>query len=75
MIADTLSTITQEISGLWSWMIGIIAGWGITFTAVVVAVVYAHVRISRLRRQIDSYNNQRVSEDRDLSFRLRRLEK
>lgn len=75
MIAQTLQTLIGEINGLWSWIVGIIAGWGLTFTAVVAAIIYAHVRINRAFRLIESVKNQMVTDDRDLSFRVTKLEK
>jgi hypothetical protein len=75
MIAQTIQTLVGEVNGLWSWIAGIIAGWGLTFTLVVVAIVYAHVRISRLRRQLENLRNQQVTDDRELSFRITKLEK
>ena len=75
MIAQTLATLTGEISGIWSWIVGIIAGWGLTFTAVVAAIAYANVRINALKRRIEQVNSHYVSETRDLSLRIRNLEK
>jgi uncharacterized membrane protein YhiD involved in acid resistance len=75
VIAQTLTTLTNEIAGLWSWVVGIIAGWGLTVTAVVAVVIYAHIRINRLKYRVERLNNQLVSETRDLSIRLRTLEK
>jgi uncharacterized membrane protein (DUF4010 family) len=75
MIAQTLAALTNEISGLWTWIIGIVAGWGLTFTAVVAAIVYAHIRINRLNKKLYDLRNLYVSETRELSIRLRDLEK
>jgi uncharacterized membrane protein YhiD involved in acid resistance len=75
MIAQTLATLTLEISGLWSWIVGIIAGWGLTFTAVVAAIVYAHIRINALKRRIEQVNNNYVSDSRDLSIRINKFDR
>jgi len=75
MIAQTLNTVVGEVSSLWSWIIGIIAGWGLTFTLVIAAIAYAHIRISRMRHELERLQNQHVHETRDLSLRLRKLEK
>ena len=75
MIAQTLQTLVGEVNGLWSWIVGIIAGWGLTFTAVVAGIVYAHIRITRLNRRLDRINNNQTSETRDLSLRIRKFEK
>ena len=75
MIAQTLQTLVGEVNGLWSWIVGIIAGWGLTFTAVVAAIVYAHVRISRLANKLTRLENRQVTDGRDLSLRISELEK
>jgi hypothetical protein len=75
MIAQTLQTLVGEVNGLWSWIVGIIAGWGLTFTLVVAAIIYAHLRVSKLKKDLASIHNQHVTETRDLSLRLRKLEK
>jgi len=75
VIAQTLQTLAGEVNGLWSWVIGIVAGWGLTFTLVVVAIIYAHIKLAQLHKRINHVNNHLVSETRDLSIRLRNLEK
>ena len=75
MIVNTLQQTVAEINGIWNWITGIIAGWGLTFTLVVAAIVYAHIRIGRYRRELESLRNQHVTETRELSLRLRKLEK
>jgi hypothetical protein len=75
MIVNTLQQTVAEVNGIWNWITGIIAGWGLTFTLAVVAIVYAHIRINRMRREVDNLRNQHVAETRDLSLRLRNLEK
>jgi hypothetical protein len=75
MIAQTLNNLVNEVSSLWAWGIGIVAGWGLTLTLVIVAIVYAHVRITRLRKEVEAYRNYQVTDTRELSMRLRKLEK
>ena len=75
MIAQTLQTLVGEVNGLWSWIAGIIAGWGLTFTAVVAGIIYAHVRISRLANKLTRLENRQVTDGRDLSLRISELEK
>jgi hypothetical protein len=75
MIAQTLNNLVNEVSSLWAWGIGIVAGWGLTLTLVIVAIVYAHVRITRLRKEVEAYRNYQVTDARELSMRLRKLEK
>lgn len=74
MITQSLQTVITEMSELWTWMIGIVAGWGLAFTLVVAAVVYAHIKISRLQRKVTQLENRHVTDERDLSLRIRKFE-
>ena len=74
MIAQTLDLLLSEIASLWAWGIGIIAGWGITVTLLVVAVVVLWRRVTRLEEEVRQYRNMAVTEGRDASLRLNRLE-
>ena len=75
MITQSLQTVVAEVSDLWSGMIGLVAGWGLTFTLVVAVLVYAHIRISRLQRKVTQLENRQVLDERDLSLRIRKFEK
>jgi hypothetical protein len=75
MIAQTLNNLVAEVSNLWVWGIGIVAGWGLTLTLVIVAIVYAHIRITRLQHEVETYRGHQITDGRELSFRLRKLEK
>ena len=74
MIAQTLDLLLNEIASLWAWGIGIIAGWGITLTLVVIAVALLWRRQNRLEERLDQYRNMAVMEGRDASLRLNKLE-
>lgn len=75
MIADTLQNVITEVNGLWNWTLGIIAGWGLSFTIVVVALIIAYIRIRRLNAKVDSLKNQLVTDTRELSLRITKIEK
>lgn len=75
MIVESLQQAVTEIEGLWDWVIAMMAGWGLTLTLVIAFLVYAHVRINRLLKKINTLNTNLVTEVRDLSLRLRKLEK
>jgi uncharacterized membrane protein YciS (DUF1049 family) len=75
MITQSLQAVVSEVTELWSWMIGIVAGWGLTFTLVVAALVYAHIKIARLQRKITQLESRVITEGRDVSLRLTKVEK
>jgi hypothetical protein len=70
-----MTNLLAEISSVWNWIGGIIAGWGLTFTIMVIALVLAFVKITRLYVRINKLEERVISETRDLSLRLRKLEK
>lgn len=71
----TIQSLVGEISNLWWYAYGIIAGWGLSFTIVVFVLVWTQMKIAKLENDLQRIRNQMVSEDRDLSFRLNKLEK
>ena len=75
MIVETVQGVVNEVNGLWSWMMGIIAGWGLTFTIVVVAIIVLFIRSARLNKKIIQLENRIITSDRDTSLRLTKLEK
>ena len=75
MIVDTLQQVISEVSGLWSWIIGIVAGWGLTFTIVVSALIVAHIKIAKLDRKVQNLENRQVTDNREISFRITKIEK
>lgn len=64
----------NEILSLWNWMFGMIAGWGATTTCMIVAIIILWLRMRALRREVAQLRNQQVSDSRDLSIRIRKLE-
>jgi len=73
-VTQTLNLITQTIDNLWLMTYGIIAGWGITFTLVVIALVLAFVRTIALQKRITMLESRVIANDRDASLRLNKLE-
>lgn len=71
----TIHSLVGEISNLWWYAYGIIAGWGLSFTLVVVILVWTQMKIAKLQNDLQRIRNQMVSEDRELSFRLKKVEK
>ena len=65
----------QAIDNLWLWTYGLIAGWGLTFTLVVIALVITLVRTVHLQERITRLESRVIANDRDASIRLNKLEK
>ena len=70
-----INTILSEISNLWFYAYGMIAGWSISFIVVVVLLVLAHMRITKLESDLRRTHTQMIAETRDSSLRITKLEK
>jgi uncharacterized membrane protein YhiD involved in acid resistance len=70
-----MNKLTEAIDTLWYMAYGIIAGWGITFTLVVIALILLLVRTINLQSRIQRLENRQVSDNRDLSLRITKIDK
>jgi hypothetical protein len=69
-----IQNIITELSEVWTWVIGVVAGLGVVGLIGVAGFVILYLKLNKLQRTIDHVNNNAVSNDRDLSIRLRKLE-
>jgi hypothetical protein len=70
-----MNKLTEAIDTLWYMAYGIIAGWGITFTLVVIALILLLVRTINLQSRIQRLENRQVADSRDLSLRITKIDK
>jgi hypothetical protein len=72
---NPITLLTTSLDSLWLWTYGLVAGWGLTFTMVVIALVITLVRTVHLQERITRLENRIIANDRDTSIRLNKLEK
>ena len=65
---NPITLLTNGLNDLWFWTYGIIAGWGLTFTLVVVALVLLLVRTVNLQRRVDRLEQRLVHAERDYNL-------
>ena len=65
---NTITLLTNTIDSLWYWTYGIIAGWGLTFTIIVIALVLVVVRTINLQRRVDRLEQRLVHAERDYNL-------
>jgi uncharacterized membrane protein YhiD involved in acid resistance len=65
---NPINLLTTAIDSLWWWTYGIIAGWGLTFTIIVVALILVVVRTINLQRRVDRLENRIISAERDYNL-------
>jgi hypothetical protein len=65
---NPIALLTSTIDSLWLWTYGIIAGWGLTFTVVVVALIILLVRTINLQRRVDRLENRIITNEREFNL-------
>lgn len=63
-----MTPITQAIENLWYMAYGIIAGWGITFTLIILALVILLIRTINLQRRVDRLEARLISNEREFNL-------
>ena len=67
---NTITLLTNTIDSLWYWTYGIIAGWGLTFTVIIVAIVLLFIRTINLQRRVDRLEQRLVHAERDYNLSI-----
>ena len=65
---NAIKLLTDTVDTLWFWTYGIIAGWGLTFTVVIVALVLLLIRTINLQRRVDRLEQRLVHAERDYNL-------
>lgn len=63
-----MTPIAQAIENLWYMAYGIIAGWGVTFSLIIVALVILLVRTINLQRRVDRLENRIITNEREFNL-------
>jgi uncharacterized membrane protein YhiD involved in acid resistance len=65
---NPINLLTTAIDNLWLATYGIIAGWGVTFTIVIVALIVLLIRTVNLQRRVDRLENRIISNEREFNL-------
>jgi hypothetical protein len=65
---NPISLLTNSIGDLWYWTYGLVAGWGLTFTVMVVAVLLLIIRQIRLQKQVDQLEHRVIQNEREYNL-------
>lgn len=68
---NPINILTNAIDNLWWWTYGIIAGWGLTFTLVVAALVVLLIRTINLQRRLDRLEARVITDEREYNLILK----
>jgi hypothetical protein len=70
---NPIKLLADGIDSLWLWTYGIIAGWGLTFTIIVIALVLVVIRTINLQRRVDRLEARLVHAERDYNISITNL--
>jgi len=65
---NPIKLLADGIDSLWYWTYGLIAGWGLTFTIIVIAIVLLLIRTINLQRRVDRLENRLITAERDYNL-------
>ena len=65
---NPINLLTSAIDSLWLWTNGIIAGWGLTFTIVVAALIILLIRTINLQRRVDRLEARIIMNEREFNL-------
>jgi hypothetical protein len=65
---NTVKLLAETIDHLWLWTYGLIAGWGLTFTLVVAALILLLIRTINLQQRVDRLEQRLVHAERDYNL-------
>jgi hypothetical protein len=65
---NSIKLLADGINDLWFWTYGIIAGWGLTFTLIVVALVLVTIRTINLQRRVYALENRVINAEREFNL-------
>ena len=72
---NPIKLLAAGIDSLWIWTYSIVAGWGITFTILIVAVIWLIIKQIKSERKIAELTNRVVINERELNLTLNKWQK
>ena len=67
---NPVTILTNGLNDLWFWTYGIIAGWGLTFTIIIVALVLLLIRQINMQNRITKLENRLIHAERDYNLTI-----
>ncbi len=65
---NPIAILTTAIDNLWWWTYGIVAGWGLTFTLIVAALIILLIRTINLQRRVDRLEARIITNEREFNL-------
>jgi hypothetical protein len=65
---NAISILTNAVDNLWLWTYGMIAGWGLTVSLMIMALIILLIRTINLQRRVDRLENRIITNEREFNL-------
>lgn len=65
---NPITLLADGINNLWFWTYGLVAGWGLTFTLLITAVILLIARQLRTERRLNQLEQRLIHAERDYNI-------
>ena len=72
---NPITLLTNGINDLWFWTYGLVAGWGVTVTLLIAAIIFLAIKMLRLSQRVTRLENRLVHAERDYNLTLSKWQK
>jgi hypothetical protein len=72
---NPIPLLTTAVDNLWMWTYGLVAGWGVTVTLLIAALIFLAVKVLKLSQRITNLENRLISAERDYNITLSKWQK
>lgn len=72
---NPISLLTTAVDNLWIWTYGLVAGWGVTVTLLIAALIFLGIKTLKLSQRVTRLENRLISAERDYNITLTQWKK
>ena len=72
---NPIPLLTTAVDNLWMWTYGLVAGWGVTVTLLIAALLFLGVKTLKLSQRVTRLENRLISAERDYNITLSKWQK
>ena len=65
---NPIPLLTTAIDNLWMWTYGLVAGWGLTVTFLIAALIFLGIRMLKLSQRVTRLENRLITAERDFNL-------
>jgi uncharacterized protein (DUF58 family) len=72
---NPIPLLTTAVDNLWMWTYGLVAGWGVTVTLLIAALIFLGIKTLKLSQRVSQLENRLVHAERDYNITLSKWQK